>query len=204
VSWTEIAGFATGALCVWLIVKQNVWNFPAGIANNVFFIVLFTQAGLYADAGLQVICIALALLGWYWWLHGGLNRGRLTVRSTPKVAWLAICLGSAVGTAALSWVLSTWTNSTVAGWDSLTTTMSLVATLMLNRKWLGNWLVWIAADVIYIALYASKGLWLTSLLYALFLIMCLQGIREWRSSLRASREASESAGEPTPATANTP
>jgi nicotinamide mononucleotide transporter len=187
-SWTEIAGFATGAACVWLIVKQNAWNFPVGIANNVFFIVLFAGAGLYADAGLQVIYIGLALVGWFWWLHGGVNRGRLAVRSTPRSAWLFICLGIAVGTAALSWVLSTWTNSTVAGWDALTTVMSLAAVLMLNRKWLGNWLVWIAADVIYIALYVGKGLWLTSMLYAVLLIMCLFGLREWRAALRAAGE----------------
>jgi nicotinamide mononucleotide transporter len=188
-SWTEVAGFATGALCVWLIVKQKAWNFPVGIANNVFFIVLFSQAGLYADAGLQVIYIGLALVGWYWWLSGGAGRGRLAVRSTPRGAWLAIGLGIAVGTAVLGWVLSTWTNSTVAGWDALTTVMSLAAQLMLNRKWLGNWLVWIAADVIYIALYLSKGLWLTSVLYAVFPVMCLFGLREWRASLRAAPTA---------------
>lgn len=89
----------------------------------------------------------------------------------------------------MSWFLSTWTNSTVAGWDALTTVMSLAAQLMLNRKWLGNWLVWIAADVIYIALYVGKGLWLTSVLYAVFLVMCLIGLREWRASLRALPES---------------
>lgn len=188
-SWTEIAGFATGALCVWLIVKQRVWNFPVGIANNVLFIVLFAEAGLYADAGLQLVYIGLALMGWYWWLHGGANRGRLVVRPTPRLAWLAIFLGIAIGTVALGWVLSTFTNSTVAGWDALTTVMSLTATLMLNRKWLGNWLVWIAADVIYIALYAGKGLWLTSVLYAVFLMMCLVGLRDWRASLGAVEAA---------------
>jgi nicotinamide mononucleotide transporter len=200
VSWTEVAGFATGALCVWLIVRQNAWTFPVGIANNGFFIVLFAGAGVYADAGLQVFYIGLALVGWYWWLHGGVNRGRLAVRPTPRSAWLGIGLGIAVGTALLSWGLSTWTNSTVAGWDALTTVMSLAAQLMLNRKWLGNWLVWIAADLIYIALYAGKGLWLTSVLYALFLTMCLFGLRQWRASLRATGAA---AGDlPTVATVN--
>jgi nicotinamide riboside transporter PnuC len=84
--------------------------------------------------------------------------------------------------------------------DALTTVMSLAAQLMLNCKWLGNWLVWIAADLIYIALYAGKGLWLTSVLYALFLTMCLFGLRQWRASLRATGAA---AGDlPTVATVN--
>ena len=184
-SWTEVAGFASGALCVWLVVKQHVGNFQVGIANNVLFIVLFVGAGLYADAGLQVVYIALAAWGWWLWLRGGPRRSELAVQRTPSGAWPAVVVGIAAGTALLSWVLSTWTNSTVAGWDALTTVMSLAAQVMLNRKWIGNWWVWIAADVIYIVLYAVKDLWLTSGLYVLFLAMCVQGLREWRRSLAA-------------------
>ncbi len=69
-TWTEIAGFVTGALCVWLVVKRNIWNFPVGIANYAFFFILFIGAGLYADAGLQVVYTGLALYGWYSWLRG--------------------------------------------------------------------------------------------------------------------------------------
>ena len=184
-SWTEVAGFASGALCVWLVVKQHVGNFPVGIANNVFFIVLFVGAGLYADAGLQVVYIALAAWGWWCWLRGGPQRSELPVQRTPRVAWPVLLVGIAGGTAVLSWALSTWTNSTVAGWDALTTVMSLAAQVMLNRKWIGNWWVWIAADVIYIVLYAVKDLWLTSGLYVLFLALCVQGLREWRRALAA-------------------
>lgn len=184
-TWTEVAGFATGALCVWLVVRRNIWNFPVGIANNLFFIVLFTQAGLYADAGLQVVYIGLGLLGWYWWLRGGVQHTALEVHRTPGWAWPAVGAFIAAGTWFLHWLLTTYTNSTVAGWDALTTTMSLGAQVMLNRKWLGNWAVWIAADVIYIALYASKGLWLTSVLYAVFLAMCVIGLRQWCRSIMA-------------------
>lgn len=186
--WTEIAGFVTGGLCVWLVVRQNIWTFPVGIANNIFFIVLFLQVGLYAEVGLQVVYIGLGLLGWWWWLHGGPDRSRLVVRETPRWVWPAAALVIAAGTLGLHWLLTTHTDSTVAGWDALTTTMSLVAQLMLNRKWIGNWLVWIAADVIYIGLYASKGLWLTSVLYAVFLTMCLIGLRQWRAARDAAAE----------------
>jgi hypothetical protein len=54
-SLTETLGFVTGAACVYLVVRQNVWNFPLGIANNIFFLILFVSARLYGDAGLQVI-----------------------------------------------------------------------------------------------------------------------------------------------------
>jgi nicotinamide mononucleotide transporter len=61
--------------------------------------------------------------------------------------------------------------------------MSLAAQIMLSRKWIGNWFVWIAADVIYVVLYAAKDLWLTSVLYAVFLGLCLVGLRQWRAEL---------------------
>ncbi len=187
-TWTEVAGFVTGALCVWLVVRQNVWTFPVGIANNVFFIVLFVQAGLYADAGLQVVYIGLGALGWYWWLRGGPRRTALTVRRTPRAAVPALVGGVAVVTVLLTWTLSTFTDSTVAPADALTTAMSLAAQLMLNRKWIGSWWVWIAVDVLYVGLYATKGLYLTALLYLLFIGLCVRGLVEWRAALRDAQQ----------------
>lgn len=194
-SWTEVAGFVTGALCVWLVVRQQVWNFPVGIANNVFFIVLFVQAGLYADAGLQVVYIGLGVLGWYWWLHGGSARGELAVRRTPRAARPLLVVGCVAAAAVLTWVLTTWTDSTVAVADASTTAMSLAAQLMLNRKWIGSWGVWISVDVLYVGLYAYKGLYLTAVLYLLFIALCVQGWREWRRSLDAAGAADGSAAE---------
>lgn len=82
-TWTEVAGFITTALCVWLVVRCNIWNFPIGIASNIFFWVLFIRAGLYADAWLQVVFLLLGVGGWWMWLHGGVNRTALVVRRTP-------------------------------------------------------------------------------------------------------------------------
>src|SRR3954453_5767037 len=81
-SLTEALGFITGAICVWLTVKQNIWNWPIGIANNVFYIVLFFEARLFADMSLQIVYVVLGALGWYWWLRGGENRTRLLVSKT--------------------------------------------------------------------------------------------------------------------------
>ena len=63
-NWIELAGFVTGAACVWLLVKRNIWTFPVGMVNYVFFAILFIQSGLYADAGLQGVYFFLACLGW--------------------------------------------------------------------------------------------------------------------------------------------
>lgn len=186
--WTEIAAFATGALCVYLVVRQHVANFAVGMANNVLFIWLFVGAGLYADAGLQVVYIGLAGLGWWWWLKGGQRRTGVEVHDPSPAVLVGCVVAVAVVTAVLQWVLLTWTDSTVAGWDALTTALSLVAQLMLSRKWIANWWFWIAADLVYIPLYAHKGLWLTSALYVLFLGLCVAGLVQWRRA-EAARDA---------------
>ncbi|MFF8269997.1 nicotinamide riboside transporter PnuC [Streptomyces sp. NPDC016562] len=187
-SWTEVLGFVPGALCVWLVARQHIANWPIGIANNVFFIVLFTQAGLYADAGLQIVFIALAAYGWWSWTHGGGpgTTGALPVRRTTRTEWAALAAAGAVGVLALTLLLSRATDSTVPFWDALTTGLSLAATYGQCRKLVESWWLWIAADLIYIPLYAYKGLHLTALLYVGFLALCVAGLLGWRRTLPAA------------------
>ncbi|MEU4726956.1 MULTISPECIES: nicotinamide riboside transporter PnuC [unclassified Streptomyces] len=187
-SWTEVLGFVTGALCVWLVARQHIANWPIGIANNVFFIVLFAQAGLYADAGLQIVFIALAAYGWWSWTHGGGpgTTGALPVRRTTRTEWAALAAAGAVGVLALTLLLSRATDSTVPFWDALTTALSLAATYGQCRKLVESWWLWIAADLIYIPLYAYKGLHLTALLYVGFLALCVAGLAGWRRTLPAA------------------
>jgi len=188
--WAEALGFLSGAICVWLTVKQNIWNWPIGILNNGFFIVLFLQAGLYADTGLQVVYIGLGGLGWYWWLHGGENQTRLGISHlTPRMLMLQ-GVSLIVGTAGLM-LLLTAINGSAPFLDALTTSLSLIAQYLLSRKIIENWYVWISADLIYIGLYASKGLYLTSGLYFIFLLMCLVGVREWYHSLNSGAGRNE-------------
>ena len=133
-NWIEIFGFITGAACVWLLVKRNIWTFPVGMANYVFFLILFIQSGLYADAGLQLVYFGLACLGWYWWLRGGEDKTGVEVHE-PSPLMLSLCaLAVIIIAAGIQFLLHRYTDSTVAGWDALTTAMSLVAQFMLSRK----------------------------------------------------------------------
>jgi nicotinamide mononucleotide transporter len=185
VSVAELLGFVTGAGAVWLTVMARISNFPVGIANSAFFLVLFLAARLYADAGLQVVYIVLGLAGWWQWLHGGARRSRLAVsRAGPRL--LVSCLVSA---AAATWVLTVLLRATqdvAPFWDALTTAVSLAAQFLLNCKKIDNWALWITVDVIYIPLYLVKGLDLTAVVYVLFLGMCLTGVAAWRRALRAA------------------
>ncbi|WP_435970860.1 nicotinamide riboside transporter PnuC [Streptomyces sp. Qhu_M48] len=189
VSWTEVLGFGSGALCVWLVARQHLANWPIGIANNLFFVLLFTQAGLYADAGLQIIFITLAVYGWWTWTHGGgPGSDALPVRRTTRTEWTWLITAGVVGTLALTLLLDRATDSTVPFWDALTTGLSLMATYGQCRKRLESWWLWIAADVVYVPLYAYKELYLTSLLYLGFMTLCVLGLRGWTRDLATRRD----------------
>lgn len=180
-SLTEALGFITGAICVWLTVKQNIWNWPIGIANNVFYIVLFFEAALYADMSLQIVYIVLGALGWYWWLHGGVNRTTLLVSKIGLLHAIVLAGIALVTTTGLTIFLDS-VHDSAPFLDALTTVLSLVAQYMLTRKLLENWYVWITVDIVYIGLYASRELYLTAFLYAIFMVMCVTGLVQWRKA----------------------
>lgn len=186
---SEAWAFVTGAWCVWLTVKENIWNWPIGIANSIFFIVLFWHARLFADMSLQVVYVVLGFLGWYWWLYGGKDRSALHVTRTPLSVGIIAAVVVAVATAGMT-VFLKHIHDSAPFWDAITTTLSLAAQFLLTKKMLENWHVWITADIIYIGLYAYKHLYLTSALYVVFLVMCLIGLRDWKlSMLRQARHS---------------
>ena len=182
----ETLGFVTGALCVYLVIKQNVLNFPIGIANNLFFLILFSRSRLYGDAGLQIVYVVLAVHGWYWWLRGGQNHTRLPVGRATVLQMLSAAGAVLLGTVGMVFLLRAM-NGSAPVLDALTTALSLVAQYLLNCKLVENWYLWMIADVIYIYLYVSRGLALTAALYFVFLCMCVAGLSSWRRSLAAGR-----------------
>ena len=179
VSWAELLGFITGGACVALTVRRSIANFPVGIANSVFFLVLFASARLWADSGLQVIYIILGFLGWWRWTRGNDNDGRpLPVRTVGQRRLLGCVLAVAAGTTILYPLLRVMQDS-APFLDALTTSLSLVAQWLLNGKRIESWYFWIAADCVYVPLYFSRGLNLTAVVYMLFLVMCVVGLRAW-------------------------
>ncbi|WP_061297765.1 nicotinamide riboside transporter PnuC [Herbidospora cretacea] len=184
-SWAELLGFATGLLTVWLVARQNIWNWPIGVANVVLLGLVFLTAGLYADAALQIVYVVLGLYGWWQWSYGGAGRTVLRVSRTGPAEWGWLILAGVAVTALLTVALSNHTDSAVPFWDALTTSLSLMATYGQTRKRVESWWLWIAADVVYIPLYAYKNLYLTSVLYVMFLALCVMGLRAWRRAVAA-------------------
>jgi nicotinamide mononucleotide transporter len=180
---TEALGFVTGALCVWLLARQIIWNWPIGIANNALYLIVFLRSGLYGDAGLQVVYMILGAYGWWTWLRVTPGRAELAITRTSHQTWAWLIPTTGAAAIALAFFLARFTDSTVPGWDGFTTALSLAAIYGQSRKYVESWWIWIAADVIYIPLYIYKNLRLTSVLYLVFLTLCVIGLREWRRAL---------------------
>jgi nicotinamide mononucleotide transporter len=183
ITLVELVGFVTGAWCVWLVGRQNPWSWPIGLIQVIAYAFLFWQAGLFADSLLQVVYIVLGLWGWWNWVRHRPGAAVLEVRRTGSREWVAIAVAGLVGYLVVWWWLVEFTSSTVPVADAATTVLSLLATYGQARKLLESWWLWIAADLIYIPLYLSKGLALTAVLYGVFLVLCVIGLYRWRASV---------------------
>ena len=181
----ELVAAVFGVVSVFLSVKQNIWSWPTAIVNVGLYIIVFFESKLYADTGLQVVYVVLNAYGWYHWLYGGKNRTELPVSKTP--GRLGALLGMLVlaGTAVIGTFLSRQTDAALPYVDAFTTSTSLVAQWMMTRKLLENWIIWVAVDVIYIGMYIYKSLYVTAVLYLIFLILSALGYVQWRRSLLA-------------------
>ena len=186
----ELFAALLGAISVWLSVRQNIWSWPTAIINVVLYSLVFYEAKLYADMGLQVIYAVLSIYGWYEWLYGGAGRTELHVtRTGPRLAAL-LALIAAAGSAILGVVLHRVTDAALPFMDSFLSSTSLVAQWMMTKKLLENWLVWITVDVLYVGMFIFKGLYLTAGLYAVFLGLAVKGYIDWRRSMKVVTVAS--------------
>lgn len=183
VSSLELLAALIGAISVYLSVRQNIWSWPTAIVNVVVYAVVFYQAKLYADMGLQVIYAALSIYGWYEWLYGGENRTELHVsRTGPRLGALLTGIALA-GSALVGVLLRGATDAALPFIDSFLSSTSLVAQWMMTKKKLENWLVWIGVDVLYVGMFIFKHLYVTAGLYAVFLALAVRGHIDWRRSM---------------------
>jgi len=180
----EILAVVFGIASVYLSTRENIWSWPTALVNVALYFVVFLEAKLYADMGLQVVYFALSLYGWYEWLYGGENRTELHVSRTSRPLGVRLAVIGVACAAVLGTVLARFTDAALPYVDSATTSTSLVAQWMMTRKILENWAVWVAVDIVYIGMFLFKRLYLTAGLYAVFLVLAVMGYVQWKQSLR--------------------
>ncbi len=180
----ELAGFLSGVLGVALMARQHVWAWPVSLINVALYARIFYDARLYADMGLQGIYFALCAYGWYHWTTATTLAGELPVRRAPRNALVGGVLTALVGFLTVGALLQRFTLAALPYLDSALAGFSLVAQWLQTRKWIENWPLWIAVDLVYVGMYVFKGLYLTAGLYAVFLVLAGSGWWAWRASLR--------------------
>jgi len=185
VSTIEIVAAGILLISVILSAVENIWSWPTAIAGVALYIVVFYQAKLYADMGLQFIYIAISIYGWWEWLHGGEDKGELRVSKAPMPILIIGSIIAAAFTLALGLFLRHFTDAALPFADSALTSFSLLAQFLMARKFIENWYIWIVVDVFYIAMFVFKHLYPTAVLYAAFIGACTLGLVQWRRAVTA-------------------
>lgn len=177
-SWLElIAVLLAFAMIVCNIVELH-WGWPLAAISSVLYFFLFWSQRLYGDALLQVLFVVLALWGWSVWLRGE-EGAPLPVSRMPLDQRLKLAVSGTVLWLATGSVLQNFTDTDVPWWDAFPTAFSLIGQYLLAHKRLENWAIWIIVNIVAAGLFAWKGLWLTTLLYLMFIVLSAVGWHTW-------------------------
>jgi nicotinamide mononucleotide transporter len=184
-TWQELVGVTTGLLCVYLAAVNNIWNWPVAIISTGLYIYIFGKTSLYADMLLNIYFFVTSIYGWYQWAHHPPTEDKSpVVRITGKQILISV-IAIAVTTPALGYTMIRFTatlhyNPPAFPYiDSFLTACSFVAQILLAKKIMENWLLWIFADVIYTVIYFKKDLVDTSIMYGILIIIALFGYIDW-------------------------
>lgn len=181
----EITAAMLGFANVYLLVKRSIWNYPFGIAMVTLYAWIFFDAKLYSDMLLQPFFLVVQALGWWWWLTKRDASGLVIVErmGLREIGIYAAC--AVIGVASVGTLMATYTDAAVPYWDATTTVLSVIAQILLARRKLENWVVWILVDVLAIGIYLYKGLQPTAVLYAVFLVLAIVGFFTWKRAEKA-------------------
>jgi nicotinamide mononucleotide transporter len=191
----EIVAVVFGLLSVWYAKQANILVFPTGIISVLIYVYICFKFMLYADMGINFFYFVMSVYGWYNWTRKGPNRKVIRItRNTNVEQWIAIGATVVFYFAILGLILifkqddEAYISSYIPYVDSFTTSVFLVAMLLMARKKVENWIYWIIGDVISIPLYLVKGLVFTSFQFTVFLVLAVLGYIEWRRFYREGVE----------------
>ncbi len=181
----EGVAFVLAVAMVLANLRVNIAGWPLAIASSLLYALLFADSRLYGEASLQLFFVGIALWGWWQWLRGTTADGTaLRVRRlAPRLRGLALA-ATLTAWPLLGWLLDHATDSDVPYLDALPTVASVTGQVLLARKYVENWPVWVAVNLVSVGLFAYKALWLTVLLYAVFALLAVAGWRAWSARVQ--------------------
>jgi nicotinamide mononucleotide transporter len=189
ISYVELIGTAFGLISVYFASRANILTWSTGIVNEVFLFILFFQVHLYADMFLQVYFFVVTIYGWYNW-NTTTVENKIAVINL-KARWLIaaiILVGSLLSGFLIKNIHLYLPNyfKIAAAYpftDSFVMVLSIIATVLLAKKKIENWHLWILVDAVCVILYFKKGVYFLSLEYLIFLGLATYGLYNWKKQL---------------------
>ncbi|GAB4455191.1 MAG: nicotinamide riboside transporter PnuC [Bacteroidales bacterium] len=184
-NYVEAIAALTGIIAIIFQIKVNPWYWPISILNVLLYIFVFYHARLYAEIGLQMYYLIMSLYGWFFWTKKK-NDKIISVSKTFKKDWIILSIIFLPVWLFMALLLKKYSDTDVPFIDSFLTSLSFVATYLLARKKIENWLIWIGVDFSSIGLYFYKQLFATIVLFIVLTVLAFVGYKEWRKQLDAS------------------
>ena len=172
-----------GVINVGLLVRRSIWNYPFALAMVTMYFFVFYEAELYSEMLLQVFFFAVNLYGWWHWQNAKRETGEVLVGLLPVRDRLIWAAGTVAASLAWGMAMHRFTDAAYPFIDAFVAGASISAQILLARRKLENWPVWILVDVVAIGLYWSRGLHYTAGLYVLLLLLSIAGFIDWRRKL---------------------
>lgn len=180
----EICANVMTALAIFLAGRNSIHTWWAGIIGCILFGFLFFGAKLYADVTLQCFFVITGLIGWHQW-RGGQRKDRLPItRTKSSTLILSVSIGVVVGLA-YAVLLHRFTDAYAPGWDTALLVGSVIGQILLMNRKIENWGFWLLVNTIAVPLFFSRGLYLTSVLYAAYWVHAIIAYRKWQSEMAA-------------------
>jgi len=181
--WEVLAVVLAVAYLV-LAIRQIIWCWAAAAVSTLLYLYIMFEARLYMESVLQLFYLAMAGYGWYQWRQGGEGGSALSVSTWPWRAHVVAVISVLLLVVISGELLTRYSNAALPFLDSLTTWGAVVATFMVTRKILENWIYWFVIDAVSIVLYLDRELYFTAALFAGYLVMIVIGYRSWRASMK--------------------
>jgi len=185
--WFEIIAATLGIIAIYFQIKVKPFYWIISLVVSSMYIIVYFSAKLYADMSMQFYYVGMSIYGLYVWLSGNYSSDKKIIHISKikdLKSWLLIALISALSFFIIGYILKNFTDSNVPWWDSFTTSLSFVATWMLARKKIENWLIWIVVDATSVALYIYKQLYPTTILFIILTLLAIVGYFQWKRELR--------------------
>lgn len=183
--WVEVLGALTGIIYLFFSVRRIIWLWPFGILTSILYVTVFLEAKFYAGMSLQFYYLVVSVYGWIHWKKAEKTGNDKAIKvgfmhAGQRILAVLVVVLLTVLTAG---IMKRFTDNPVPWIDAFTTSGSIVATWLLARKAIENWILWLVIDSVSIALYLYKGLYPTAFLFLVYTIMAITGYYQWRKAI---------------------